>query len=135
MREIFADSFYWIALANPADQWHRAVREFNQANQDMLLVTTDEVLTEFLNYFAEASERTRRVVAEMCERTMNHPRITVLPQTRDSFLTGFILYQSRPDKGYSLTDCISMTVMRERDISDALTHDNHFRQEGFNVLL
>ena len=35
MREIFADSFYWIALANPADQWHRAVKEFNQANQDL----------------------------------------------------------------------------------------------------
>ncbi len=45
------------------------------------------------------------------------------------------LYESRLDKGYSLTDCISMTVMRERNISDVLTHDNHFRQEGFKILI
>lgn len=98
MHEIFADSFYWIALANPTDQWHQAAREFSRANQDASLVTTHEVLTEFLNYFAGAGERMRRVVAEMCERTLNHPKIIILPQTPESFLTGFRLYQSRPDK-------------------------------------
>ena len=135
MGEIFADTFYWIALANPADQGHQAASEFSQANSDTPLVTTHEVLTEFLNYFAEAGEQTRRVVAEMCERTIEHPKISVLPQTSASFLAGFRLYQARPDKGYSLTDCISMTAMRERQMTDALTHDDHFRQEGFNVLL
>ena len=135
MREIFADSFYWIALANPTDQWHQTSKDFSKANQDATLVTTDEVLTEFLNYFAEAGEHTRRVIAQMCEQVMNHPRIVVLPQTRESFLKGFILYQQRPDKGYSLTDCISVSAMRQRTISDALTHDHHFTQEGFTILL
>jgi len=36
---------------------------------------------------------------------------------------------------YGLTDCISMHTMRERSITDILTHDDHFRQEGFTVLL
>lgn len=134
MRVIFADSFYWIALANPADQWHRAAKEFTKANKDAL-VTNQEVLTEFLNYFAGSGERTRGIVAEMCERTINHPKISVLPQTSASFLAGLRLYQARPDKGYSLTDCISMAAMRERQITDVLTHDDHFRQEGFNVVL
>jgi hypothetical protein len=49
--------------------------------------------------------------------------------------THLTLYKARPDKGYSLTDCISMHAMRERGISDILTHDDHFRQEGFTVLL
>ena len=39
------------------------------------------------------------------------------------------------DKGYSLTDCISMHAMRELGVGDILTHDDHFRQEGFTVLL
>lgn len=60
MREIFADSFYWIALANPKDQWHQAATDFSRANQEATLVTTDEVLVEFLNYFAEAGGYTRR---------------------------------------------------------------------------
>ncbi|MBA3599669.1 MAG: hypothetical protein H0W45_00310 [Acidobacteria bacterium] len=44
-------------------------------------------------------------------------------------------YELRPDKGYSLTDCISRNVCREREIVEILTHDNHFTQEGFQTLL
>ena len=135
MPEIFADSFYWIALANPADAWHQAAAVFSQTNSESVLVTTDEVLSEFLNYFAAAGERKRQVVARMVEETMSHRHISVLPQTRESFLRGFALYKARADKGYSLTDCTSMNVMRERNISEVLTHDHHFTQEGFTVLL
>ena len=133
MPEIFADSFYWIALANPADAWHQEAKKFSQMNH--LLVTTDEVLTEFLNYFAGTGERKRAVIARMFEEAMSHREIVVLRQTRDSLLRGFTLYKARGDKGYSLTDCISMTTMRERSIGEVLTHDHHFEQEGFTLLL
>jgi uncharacterized protein len=132
--EIFADSFYWIALANPANSWHQAAAKF-QTTPDARLVTTDEVLSEFLNYFSAAGERKRGVVARMFEETMSHQHIVVFPQTRESLLRGFGLYKTRGDKGYSLTDCISMTTMRERNITDVLTHDHHFAQEGFTLLL
>jgi hypothetical protein len=46
-----------------------------------------------------------------------------------------MLYKTRPDKGYSLTDCSSMLLMRERRLSEALTTDRHFEQEGFTALL
>jgi predicted nucleic acid-binding protein len=39
------------------------------------------------------------------------------------------------DKAYSLTDCISMNAMRERGLTDILTNDHHFTQEGFHILL
>jgi uncharacterized protein len=45
------------------------------------------------------------------------------------------LCRQRPGKGYSLTDCISMQTMRREGISDALTNDRHFEQEGFRALL
>ena len=135
MEEIFADAFYWIALANPADQWHEAAKRFDEDNPDALLVTTEEILTEFLNYYAEAGARRRRIVGAMCEQVLTHPNITVIPQSHESFLQGLELYRQREDKGYSLTDCISMTLMRERDIQEVLTHDNHFKQEGFTILL
>jgi predicted nucleic acid-binding protein len=45
------------------------------------------------------------------------------------------LYVNRPDKQWSLTDCISFVVMEREGIADALTGDKHFEQAGFNVLL
>ena len=60
--------------------------------------------------------------------------MTVHPQSRASFLEGLRLYEQRYDKGYSLVDCISMTTMHERNISEVLTHDHHFTQEGFTPL-
>ena len=45
------------------------------------------------------------------------------------------LLKSRLDKTYSLCDAVSFVIMRERGISDALTTDKHFEQEGFIKLL
>lgn len=50
-------------------------------------------------------------------------------------LEGLPLYERRPDKGYSLVDCISMNVMRRLRLRQVLTNDRHFAQEGFTVLL
>jgi uncharacterized protein len=50
-------------------------------------------------------------------------------------MAGLTLYDSRLDKEYSLTDCVSMEVMRSRGIREVLTHDRHFAQEGFSPLL
>ena len=60
--------------------------------------------------------------------------MVVLPQTHDSFLEGLALYESRLDKAYSLTDCISMQVMRREGLTDVLTNDHHFTQEGFHII-
>lgn len=51
------------------------------------------------------------------------------------FLDALTFYESRRDKGYSLTDCVSMLVMQKYRINQVLTHDEHFTQEGFQILL
>lgn len=135
MPEVFADTFYWIALINPADQWHQDAKAFSQANAQASIVTTEPVLTEVLNYFSEAGVMMRQAAAAICDHAMQHANTVVLPHTREVFTRGFELYKERPDKGYSLTDCISMIEMRGRDINDVLTHDRHFAQEGFHCLL
>ena len=57
-----------------------------------------------------------------------------MPQSHESFLAGLDLYEARLDKGYSLTDCISVNTMRAEGVADVLTNDVHFRQEGFRAL-
>ncbi|MEA5477512.1 hypothetical protein VB774_07745 [Pseudanabaena galeata UHCC 0370] len=44
-------------------------------------------------------------------------------------------YRQRPDKQYSLTDCASMVIMKEKGIDPVLPHARHFQQEGFIALL
>ena len=58
----------------------------------------------------------------------------MFPQSRDSFLAGLELYRARPDKGFSLADCISMQTMRREGLTEVLTNDRHFEQEGFRAL-
>jgi predicted nucleic acid-binding protein len=60
--------------------------------------------------------------------------VRVIPQSRRGFLDGLDLYEGRPDKGYSLADCISMQFMRREGLIDVLTNDRHFEQEGFRAI-
>jgi predicted nucleic acid-binding protein len=135
MRRVFADTLYWIALIHRRDQWHQAAVGISRTLAGCRLVTTDEVLNEVLTAFCEAGPILRPRAAAMVRSLYRLPTVTVEPQTRDGFLTGLALYEARPDKGYSLTDCISMETMRKLAISEVLTHDSHFSQEGFTILM
>ena len=47
---------------------------------------------------------------------------------------GFDLYESRLDKDWSLTDCVSFAVLSRRGLTEALTADHHFEQAGFRAV-
>ena len=135
MRKIFADSVYWIALINPADQWFENSQIVSATLTETQIITTGEVLTETLNYYAEGGEYKRKAVTTLIRSILLNVDIEIIPSSPDSFLDGLTFYEVRRDKGYSLTNCISMNVMRERNISEILTNDDHFEQEGFRILL
>ncbi len=129
MRAVFADTFHWIALTLPGDAAYARAQEITDD-----LVTTEEVLAEYLTFFCAAPEYLRREVASNVEAMLTDPGIRIIPQSHDSFVAGFNLYRARPDKGYSLVDCISMQTMGKEGLTDVLTNDRHFEQEGFRAL-
>ncbi len=135
MSQVFADTVYWIALANPLDQWHSLAVRAGRTLRGTTVVTSEEVLAEFLAHFSGQGRMIREGAARYADRVIGNPAIVVRPQTHQTFLDGFALYKARPDKAYSLTDCVSMEAMRQQGITDILTHDNHFTQEGFTILL
>lgn len=117
------------------DQWREAALQAQQGLGDVAIITTDEVLTEFLTAVSTAGSKSREAASEAVANMLANPDITVIPQSRDSFLEGVQRYRNRLDKSYSLQDCISMNVMESEGITDILTSDHHFEQEGFNVLM
>jgi predicted nucleic acid-binding protein len=132
---VFADSFYWIALIDVRDEWNSRVRAASRALRAAELVTTEAVLVEVLNAFAARHALLRQAAAVQVQRILVNPQTEVVSETHDDFMAGLTLYLDRPDKQYSLTDCISMQIMRARAIREVLTHDHHFAQEGFVPLL
>jgi predicted nucleic acid-binding protein len=99
------------------------------------IVTTEEVLVEVLAALCGAGAGMRRLAARFVRDLRDEPSVEIIPQTPQSFEAGLTLYERRLDKSYSLTDCISMSAMRARGITEVLTHDHHFAQEGFVLLL
>lgn len=130
MRAVFADTLYWVAIVRPNDQWAEAAKSARQELGQVLLVTTDEVLNEFLAALSRGGPTLRRQAVEMVHAILTNPAVEVVAQTRDGFLAGLERYQQREDKNYSLTDCVAMNVMDASQIHEVLTNDHHFEQEG-----
>lgn len=134
MKLVFADALYWIAIVRPGDSWAEASKRARSALGPVRIVTTDEVLAEFLAALS-AGEHLRQQAAKMVRAIHANVNVKVHPQSRDSFLRGLERYENRKDKEYSLVDCISMNAMDAESINEVLTNDHHFTQEGYRILI
>jgi hypothetical protein len=118
----------------PTDQWREAALTARSLVSRARLTTCEPVLIEVLTGVSSRGAMLRRGVAEMVRSIVSDPAITVVPLSRTLFLRALDLFSDRDDKSYSMTDCISMCVMRDQGINQALTNDHHFNQEGFEAL-
>ena len=97
------------------------------------MVTTDAVVLEIGNYFARGPLRRRAIDWVGAIRDSDGWDIVTI--SRSIMLRGEKLYRDFEDKTWSLTDCVSMEVMRAREISRGATADLHFEQASFSVLM
>ena len=132
MNAVFADSYYFFALANPSDPAHARAVTFLRTYTGAM-VTTGWVLTELADGWAKPRQRIFFVPMLTKLRTNANARIE--PCTDQLLHEGIDLYHRRADKDWSLTDCISFVVMQRQGITEALTGDKHFEQAGFVALL
>ncbi len=110
MKPVFADTFYWIALPNHIDT---ARGRANDVAND--IVTTEEVLTEYLNCFCDGPAHLRRKASLVLETVFEDLSVRLIPQSHDTFRAGLTLYRARPDKGYSLTDAFRSRQCAAKD--------------------
>ena len=132
MMIVCVDTFYFVALSNPRDAAHdRAVawtRTFTGR-----FVTTTWVLTEFANHMCDPQNRQEFI--EMLHDLRGNDKVEIVPSGDSRWEDGLKLFANRPDKEWSLTDCLSFVVMEREGLTDALTGDRHFEQAGFVALL
>ena len=132
MSVVFADAFYFVARLNRRDQHHERVVAYSRDFRASIL-TTDWVLMEVADALArsECRPRVREFVLHLRQATA----CEIVPASRELFDRALELYQQHADKEWTLTDCSSIVIMRERGLTDVLTADRHFEQAGFNTLL
>ena len=128
----YADAHYYIALLSREDQHHAAAVRLT-AQLEGPIITTDWILAEVGNALSQPRNRLRFV--ELVDVLRSNPGVRIVSATRETFDNGMQLYASRPDKAWSLVDCISFFVMEREGIREALTADLHFEQAGFVPLL
>src|SRR4051794_17264739 len=104
MTAVFADTFFFLALINPRDAGHTKAVTVAGVGAGPL-VTTAWVLTEVADGLANTPDR--HLFAKIITDLEHEPSATIIPPTQELFERGVRLYVARPDKKWSLTDCIS----------------------------
>lgn len=132
---LFVDTSFWIGLLRERDQHGASALRWKAwtDERETPLLTTEGVLWELLN--ALARPETRGAAAAVYRQCHNGDRIELLAMRPSLLRRAFRLFESRTDKGWSLTDCVSFIVMAQRGITRALTTDHHYQQAGFRALM
>ena len=132
MKRVFADTHFFIALLNARDEAHARAAQI-ESGPRLHLITTRWVLAEVADAMSSPAYRTR--VAMFLNLAKTNPWVRILGPSDALFEQGCDLYAKRPDKDWSLTDCISFVAMANEGLTEVLTGDRHFEQAGFKTLL
>ena len=132
MTPAFADTFYFLALNNKSDDAHERAVAWSQRSNSRL-VTTAWIITELAD--ALSAPENRRGFHRTLQSLRADRFATIVEPSKELLDAGLRFHENRPDKEWSLTDCISFVVMERHGLTEALTADHHFEQAGFKPLL
>ena len=133
MSRVFADTHFYIALLSKKDDAHDAALRGQADTEIREVITTSWILVELAD--AMSLPRERDITAKFIARLRSAASTRIVPVSEELLWRGFDLYRTRPDKEWSLTDCISFVVMSDEGLTEALTRDRHSGQAGFMALL
>jgi uncharacterized protein len=138
VRRIFVDTNYFAALLQRRDALHtraQTVARELASQRDVSYVTLLACLAELLTFASNQGEEARLEAADFVERVLSSQEFDIVEEDRSLFDAACELYRRRPDKTYSMVDCMAMIVCREQGIGEVLTGDRDFQREGLSILL
>ena len=126
------DTSGWLCLYHKDErQHHEAVKLYENS---FIRLTHSYILAEFVP-LAHKRGFPREKNLQFTQRILDTDEIEIIWVDEVLHRKAVALLQKREDKTYSLCDAVSFVVMRERALTEALTTDKHFEQEGFMRLL
>lgn len=134
-KPVFVDTSGWIALLNQDDERHLQASELLRrfGKEQRVLMTTDWILAETGNGLARTKARSQYVALAETFLQSAHGRLIKIDD--GAWRDALKLYKQFDDKTWGMVDCASFVIMRNHQLRDALTADQHFQQAGFRRLL
>ncbi len=132
---LFLDTSYALALVSARDVFHETAKDLSSEIQakDISIITTRAIIFEIGNSLTKPPRRDSAI--ELIDSLQSDSAVEILEISGTLFHEAYNLFRTRPDKEWSLTDCMSFVVMAEQGLTQALTADEHFEQAGFHALL
>lgn len=135
MREIFIDTWAWCALVNKRDSGHKAAQRTNidLVNQGYLYITSNFILDE--SYTLIRSRIGYRAAVEFGKKIKKSVEleavkiIRITKEVEDLAWDLFVKYDDMED--LSFTDCTSFAIMKELNLREVFTDDDHFEHVRF----
>ncbi len=137
MSPIFVDTSGWGNLIDKSQPYHNLmVRLYRSAKQqERRLVTSNYVITEVVALLTSPLKIPRPKIIAFVNGIKQSSYVDIIHINKEDDNSAWLLLANREDKEWSLVDCASFYLMKERGILEALTNDVHFEQAGFIRLL
>jgi uncharacterized protein len=137
LAEVFVDTAGWASAFVNSQPFHSEAAGFIRRwrADGTRIVTTNFVLAELSALLISPLRvsRKRQVLILETLRISAWVQVVHIDSALDA--AAFELFTARPDKAWTIVDCSSFVVMKQRGILEALTSDRHFDQAGFSRLL
>lgn len=135
--DLFADTAGWANIIDPKQPYHAlAANLYRRARQQRRkVITTNYVIGELVALLTSPLRIPRRAMIAFIDGLKASPYVEVVHVDVALDAQAWRLLTQRQDKEWSLVDCASFVIMRQRNIVEALTTDHHFEQAGFVRLL
>ena len=79
MKQVFADTLYWVAVLRPNGPHSEPARRARARLEEVRLVTTEEVLIECLGFVSGAGAAVRRIAAAAVQEILQSGDALVVP--------------------------------------------------------
>ena len=137
MPGLFADTSGWGHLVDPSQPYYAlAATVYRTARQQgRKIITTNYIIAELAALLTSPLHIPRPAMVAFIEGLKTSPYVEIVHVDTMLDEQAWQLLKSRQDKVWSLVDCASFVLMRQRNIVEALTADHHFEQAGFVRLL
>lgn len=132
---IMVDTWAWLALYNPNDQFHEAAVNVNNVllDEGRIFITTNSILTEtYTNLSRWASRKTAIELGRQLQAIAQTEALDIVHATEADETAAWTIFEKYDDIAkLSFTDCVTVAVMQRLILTDIFTGDNHFAMFGF----
>ncbi len=137
MLEIFADTSGWGHLFDPKQSFHLQAASIYRANRNRgnRIITTNYIIAELVAMMSSPLRLSRTEIVRFIESIKTSAFVDIVHIDIQLDQMAWQILKQHQDKDWSLTDCASFAVMKQRNITEVLTHDHHFEQYGFVRML